>query len=204
MLLKVVSFRPDPTIKDRLSIQLNYTKGNGGGGSGRVVEAKLDPPPSLMVVTVGAAGQDSALQDGADGADLLRAERGGDGHGDGGDGYSGGGACYSAVYGDGGTDGSDGCCGGYGGSGSGLSLATFSLQSFSLMPGAAGIKHDHIHVVQMGGGGGGVLVDGAGPQDLLWDGQGYGGGQGGYYEQVETPGSAGPGIVLMEIGHKRT
>ena len=51
-------------------------------------------------------------------------------------------------------------------------------------------------------GGGGLLVDGSGPQDNIWDGEGFGGGQGGYKDSRETPGSPGPGLVLLEIKRK--
>ena len=47
-----------------------------------------------------------------------------------------------------------------------------------------------------GGGGGGVLVDGAGPQATQYDGQGYGGGRG------FSGGSPGPGLVILEIAAK--
>ena len=50
--------------------------------------------------------------------------------------------------------------------------------------------------INMGGGGGGVLVDGSGPQQTEYDGQGYGGGKG-------YSGHPRPGLVLLEIkGYK--
>ena len=62
--------------------------------------------------------------------------------------------------------------------------------NFSLTPGLGGQKNAHY-----GGGGGGVMVNGEGPQYSGHDGQGYGGGG----AHLGTPGS---GLVLLEIKHK--
>ena len=172
----------------------------GGGGSGYVSSSSGPVPASQLVVRVGGPGEESSLQTGA-GETVITAIAGqSNSGGDGGAGYSGGGGCCrSDLYGDGGEDGSDGC-GSYGGAGSGLNLASISLQRFSLAPGAAGKKHISGGGYHCGGGGGGVMVDGAGPRDSNHDGEGYGGGMGGYYS--ETPGSPGPGVVLIEINKK--
>ena len=50
---------------------------------------------------------------------------------------------------------------------------------------------------QKGGGGGGILVDNAGPQKSEYDGQGYGGGGGG------NSYDGNPGLVLLEIKPKQ-
>ena len=92
----------------------------------------------------------------------------------GGKGYSGGGGWNCSC--NGGSDGSDGAGdeenNHFGGHGTGEKLSSFPLNSFILTPGVGG-QHYSGH----GGGGGGVLVDGAGPSE--WDntqGEGYGGG----------------------------
>ena len=46
-----------------------------------------------------------------------------------------------------------------------------------------------------GGGGGGLLVDGAGPQASKYQGQGYGGGANGYYTDPDGL----PGLILIEV-----
>ena len=123
----------------------------------------------------------------------------------GGAGYSGGGGRgYDPDYGCtncgswGGRDGSkgyDGNCG-VGGSGTGENIRSYALSHFTLSPGYYGepkISHG------VGGGGGGVMVDGNGPSALTWHGQGYGGG-GGY-----DPGNSGgystglDGVILLEV-----
>merc|ERR1712181_188601 len=92
--------------------------------------------------------------------------------------------------------------GGNGGAGSGLNLSSIRLEQFTLSPGDGGKKHQQGNF-HCGGGGGGIMVDGVGPQDKDWVGQGYGGGQGGYNRESETPGSPRPGVVLLEIKKKK-
>ena len=118
---------------------------------------------------------------------------------DGGAGYSGGGGGSSNTArdgGDGGKDGGDGdnsAIGNLGGRGSGQDISTtIHLQQFSLTPGRGGQK-----IGMYGGGGGGIMVDGSGPQDTVYIGQGYGGGKGGY------SGNPGTGLVLLEIKPKQ-
>ena len=43
------------------------------------------------------------------------------------------------------------------------------------------------------------MVDGSGPQDKVYNGQGYGGGEGGYGGN----GNPEPGLVLLEIKSKQ-
>ena len=75
-------------------------------------------------------------------------------------------------------------------SGSGEDVSLYTLRSWQLSPGAGG--EYYYNGKQFGGGG--VLVDGAGPRPSNFQGQGYGGGaSGGYYEDGL------PGVILMEI-----
>merc|ERR1719348_1140081 len=87
-----------------------------------------------------------------------------------GDGYSGGGGfCMNArdtcLGGSGGGDGVDGPCEWctQGGHGSGEDLSRFQLKHFQLTPGAGGQSYEDLGVF-CGGGGGGVLVNGQGPE----------------------------------------
>ena len=190
-------------------------RNRGGGGSGYVASTSvLGAATSKLLATVGAAfshssvgvvGPDSVLE-------LLRAEAGGNGtsSGSGGDGYSGGGPAGSGDRhpepgeGHGGSNGRDGCCDDSVGRGSGLHLSDINLKYFALTPGAGG--HPDIYEAEIGtgdwfhfgGGGGGVLVDGAGPPHArLTEGEGFGGGCGcPLWDQGDSPHQ---GVVLMEI-----
>ena len=176
----------------------------GGGGSGSVETAtiRLSYPTELRV-RVGDYGAAESYVELAGGDRWLRAGRGEDavgGHG--GSGYSGGGGGgVSYNCGAGGRDGGNGE--GLGGAGSGMDLArNISLSAYLLSPGDGGATHTAVTGSCYGGGGGGVLLDGAGPQDTQWDGAGYGGGQGGYWRE-EVPGNPGQGLVLLEIQPKQ-
>jgi len=107
----------------------------------------------------------------------------------GGDGYSGGGANGC----DGGSDGSDGQCFN-GGKGTGENVSSFNFDNFQLSAGAAGESSGFYGIT--GGGGGGILVDGKGPETSamldITAGEGYGGG--GTSLQWGKP-----GIVLLEV-----
>ena len=170
----------------------------GAGGSGYVASTSLMPSPlSRFVVRVGGPGELSSLET-SEGQTVITAQPGKDGSNyNGGAGYSGGGAGTSNNFypsGDGGEDGGDGDDGyaGYpGGRGSGLDISTIQLQQFSLTPGRGGV---HL----FGGGGGGIMVDGSGPQASENAGQGYGGG--GAYGGGDNP---GPGLVLLEMKPKQ-
>jgi len=76
------------------------------------------------------------------------------------------------------------------GRGSVVNISNITLEHFQLTPGAAGTGNG-----SYGGGGGGLLVDGEGPQTFssLFDGQGYGGGK------SVAGDSAHPGIVIIEV-----
>ena len=173
----------------------------GSGGSGYVVTNSFTVypfTPSQLVVRVGGPGENSSLQI-SEGGTIITAQSGGNAHVyNGGAGYSGGGGgnynYISGGYGGAnGGDGQDSAYGDPGGAGSGFDISTISLTKFSLSPGAGGQRGS-----QYGGGGGGLMVDGAGPQKTVHDGQGYGGGG---FNQYVTPGGGrpGPGIVLLEI-----
>ena len=124
------------------------------------------------------------------------ADRGQNGGGyNGGSGYSGGGG-YNLDGNDrrphnGGTDGGDGGSNA-GGAGSGQDISAYIFRSWTLTPGAGG-KPCYSNFCSYGGGGGGILVNGAGPD---WgnnhQGQGYGGGGSGESGGLQ-------GVVLFEI-----
>merc|ERR1711874_31013 len=114
----------------------------------------------------------------------------------GGNGFSGGGGFCEC---EGGHDGSDGAgdedINSNGGKGTGEKLSSFPMESFILTPGVGGQ-----HYSNYGGGGGGVLVDGAGPAE--WDvnqGQGYGGGGCYYNSQGDRVQIGLSGVILMEM-----
>ena len=114
----------------------------------------------------------------------------------GGDGFSGGGG--NGAY-NGGSDGGDGAGDGdkyLGGQGTGEKLSSFAMDSFLLTPGVGG----QYHSAGFGGGGGGVLVNGAGPAE--WDntqGQGYGGGGCAYDSQGNLVFIGLRGVILLEM-----
>ena len=159
----------------------------------------MPSPLSQLVVRVGGPGELSSLET-REGETIITAQPGGESDRyDGGAGYSGGGGGSSNTArtgGDGGKDGGDGdnsTIGNLGGRGSGQDISTtIHLQQFSLTPGRGGQK-----IGMYGGGGGGIMVDGSGPQDTVYIGQGYGGGKGGY------SGNPGTGLVLLEIKPKQ-
>ena len=124
------------------------------------------------------------------GVQLVRAESGEDWAG-----YRGGDYAFNhTIRGGGGTDSGNGLPDGLG-----FDLASINIQSFELRPGAGGeVPEDCCYA----GGGGGVLVDGDGPQYSAKEGQGYGGGQGGFHF-YDPWGSAGQGVVLIEINSKQ-
>ena len=94
-----------------------------------------------------------------------------------------------------------------GGKGSGDDVTSFVFSSWKLSPGDPGQGYNgsyasysssYIYKIFYGGGGGGVLVDGAGPEIsgtyAAYEGKGYGGGRGYVYY-----GSGGAGVILIEI-----
>ena len=98
---------------------------------------------------------------------------------------------------DGGTNGSDGedSSSATGGKGSGLDIGTLNITRFILSPGKAGT-----HMGGLGGGGGGILVNGEKPGggDSHF-GEGFGGGG---YRYAGGSGGSGygfPGCVLIEV-----
>ena len=125
-----------------------------GGGSGYIKYSTIGLTESNIIQTikVGDYGHRSSVT--IDGVILL-AEPGRPGL-DGG--WSGGGGSNCNC--NGGSDGSDGS--GAGGKGTGEKLSSFPMDSFILTPGVGGQPNGSV-----GGGGGGVLVNGAGPEE--WD-----------------------------------
>ena len=113
----------------------------------------------------------------------------------------------------GGSDGSDGHGGwnqsGKHGNGTGVSLNQISMQYFHLAPGDGGTQDSGIEYKSeqvFGGGGGGVLVDGVGPdRESTCQGEGYGGGAGALLTHSSTKknnfvGAVGlPGVILIEV-----
>ena len=145
----------------------------GGGGSGYLQYLTRNlSGPTIMRLTVGNSGEASQV---TVSNETIVAEAGQDAPNDsnGGNGYSGGGAQYN----NGGYNGGDGDSfygDGYGGHGTGEDLTTFVLDNFILSPGDGG------HPLGDGGGGGGVLINGLGPDEghNRFVGSGYGAGGG--------------------------
>ena len=160
-----------------------------GGGSGYIKYSTIALTESNIIQTikVGDYGHRSSVT--IDG-EVLEAEPGRPGL-DGG--WSGGGGPNCNC--NGGSDGSDGS--GAGGKGTGEKLSSFPMDSFILTPGVGGQFCSNLD----GGGGGGVLVNGAGPEE--WDltqGQGFGGGGCDYDSQGNDAKNYGlRGVILLEM-----
>ena len=179
--------------------------GDGGGGSG-YVSYSSDLPFAAYVKLLAFAGgpaADSFLKDRESDAFIVTGEKGGEGDlepgsRDGGAGYSGGGGYGNCGDGgNGGSAGSDGedgipgadCTAYIGGDGSDLDVSTILLRNFVLSAGEAGVSYGNI-----GGAGGGVLVNAIGPpRPDDENGQGYGGG-GWYYNRDGLP-----GVVVLDF-----
>jgi len=166
----------------------NHRIYSGGGGSGYIQYYTQTIPASQTQISVIVGDHDKALTVNIDGGDTLVAAAGHHNPGDylGGDGYSGGGG-YNKC--NGGSDGGGGESGegeSTGGSGTGEDITSYALQYYKLSPGAGG-QHRGFY----GGGGGGVLVDGAGPDGPIDNGQGYGGGG--------THDTGNSGVVILEF-----
>ena len=163
----------------------------GGGGSGFVNSTEFVLPSNkYILVDIGVGGVRSSVTLADSGEVLLSADNAiaASPCYNGGDGYSGGGGTGR----DGGTGGDDGDDGktGTGGTGSGFDFTANALQYYKLSDGKGGDNQG-----DMGGGGGGVLVDSHGPDQGGVDGygEGYGGGAAG----KDNKGL--PGCVVMEI-----
>ena len=140
----------------------------------------------------GKKGGDSSLVH-QNGTTLHKASGGLGGYIPGGNGYSGGGgAGYgSSNGGNGGSDGENGEDGGAfaGGTGSGLNVTDLNIAGFEFTAGAGGASN-----ITLGGGGGGVLVNGEGPEGDEED-VGYGaGGDGG-----EDAGDNGVALIAIKF-----
>jgi len=167
--------------------------GGGGGGSGYIkyYNEVIRGSQTKIDLTVGDHIRDSTII--INPGDTVVAAAG---HSDGGDGYSGGGGNYGGC--NGGSAGGNGECAN-GGSGTGEDITSYRLQNYQLSPGAGGQFYDY-----NGGGGGGVLVDGAGPGveetrgGAQWShGQGYGGG--GTYHGSSGDNYGHGGVIILEI-----
>ena len=82
----------------------------------------------------------------------------------------------------------------HGGHGTGADVTSYPFESLSLTPGDGGAVYDNILQIY-GGGGGGVLVDGRGPEATEHQGQGFGGGGG------HGPGLQG--VIVLEMDSER-
>ena len=181
---------------------------NGGAGSGYFkYETHLlsTDKDSMIDLYVGGQSQDSWIS--INQGDVTVASAGNDSHSwDGANGYCGGGAVGDWYPHNGGANGGNGEGGdnGYqGGNGSGedINAPSIKLDNFMLSPGAGGQAYD-MGSYSRGGGGGGILVNGEGPQQDSEYGQGEGfGGGGGLHinnDGVQT-GDGSPGVVLIEV-----
>ena len=169
-----------------------------GGGSGYVSMAVLDVKAhSDLLVIVGDGAMPNLEATASAVIDLSSLEEvinGGPGGSasltDGGDGYSGGGA-PGAMGGEKGEHGFD-----YGifqaGNGSNFDISTHSFTIFSLTPGRGGRGE----ISTGGGGGGGVVIDGDGefPTHHDYQGEGFGGGAGGFNKTFGIQ-----GCVILEV-----
>ena len=160
-----------------------------GGGSGYLENVVIDISSTEFEMTVGSGyGEDSFVKNN-DGETIINALQGGKSYPNiGGRGYSGGGGQGSK----GGSNGSDGE-GENGGSGSGRDISEIALNHFVLSSGDGGENYGDI-----GGGGGGILVDNCGPDfDDYFShrGKGYGGGGSGFGASYYGL----PGMVLIEV-----
>ena len=71
-------------------------------------------------------------------------------------------------------------------------MTKYAFDNFVLTPGAGGISYSDAGRYYSGGGGG-VLINGDGPDVEEEQGQGYGGGNGGPWS------SGSPGVIVIEI-----
>ena len=173
-----------------------HGNGHSGGGSGYLQYKTLSLEDIVIIdAWVGAGHEASTVMFNLDPDTNVTAERGyealyGDHHNDGGDGYSGG-----ASAGDwfGGSDGGWGQ-GSSGGRGTGEDIRDYIFDTWTLSPGAGGEFYIGTGTLFYGGGGGGVMVSGVGPEASQYHGQGYGGG-GNSHEAREGL----QGIILLEI-----
>ena len=173
----------------------------GGAGSGYLTYSVI-PLTETTTVQINVGDQGAASTVSINGVNLEAAAGESDTYdgtiNHGGDGFSGGGGWGSY---NGGSDGGDGAGDGdthLGGQGTGEKLSSFAMDSFLLTPGVGGRYYTGIYMA--GGGGGGVLVNGAGPAE--WDntqGQGYGGGGCAFDSQGNTVYIGLRGVILLEM-----
>ena len=174
--------------------------GGGGGGSGYIqFYSGTLTADTFISLKVGDSDQSSSVT--INGHSVTAAP----GHGSyvggvGADGYSGGGGYGYDSGCDGGTDGGDGedCDYAHGGRGTGDDVTAYKMENFVLTPGDGGYYSGSGY--RYGGGGGGVLVNGDGPQrDSVNQGEGYGAGGGPHFVSGVGHYDGFPGVILMEV-----
>ena len=190
-----------------LSVGAGGHANNGGGGSGYLKYQSLSLQPGVAIInaTVGMGAHDwrvsnkssvSIHESGRPGIISITAEGGQDGKGDmsfGGDGYSGGGGgdCQGSSGGSNGSDGDAEECSNAG-HGTREDISEYRFTSWTLTPGAGGDYYSYSSTSC--GGGGGVMINGEGPEATQYHGRGFGGG-GGFYSNHGLQ-----GVILLEIG----
>ena len=176
----------------------NENGGDGGAGSGYLKYLSINVDSETEIIAnVGDEREAStvAIVKGHGRSRVTthyKAKSGQDAQGDsGGRGYSGGGARGSYTGGENGNKGE----GSTGGKGTGEDISAYIFSSWSLQPGPGGkaLVEGACHFC--GGGGGGVLIDGYGPDGTEWQGSGYGGGGSGFSGVA----SGLPGVILIEV-----
>ena len=173
--------------------------GGSGAGSGYLKYSSVPLTETTTVqIQVGDHGEASTVT--IDGV-TLKAAPGADGSSSssyGGYGFSGGAGGFCNCQG--GSNGGDGE-GELGGQGTGEQLSSFPMDSFILTPGVGGQYFDYGDGdYRVGGGGGGVLINGNGPEE--WDihqGQGYGGGGSYKDSQGNTEMIGLRGVILLQM-----
>ena len=178
--------------------------GGGGGGSGYIKYMSMTLGQGVHKISAFVGDGDISSNVTVSG-DMIYAHHGGTRQNSGGNGYSGGGA-PDIRYG----ENSYGAAGGYDGwkghgdrdygQGSGKNVRDYTFDSFLLAPGEGGAPD-----TWSGGGGGGVLVNGRGPEGSnIHQGQGYGGGGPGVLSRQYNDKSNGrQGIVLLELSDRQ-
>ena len=182
--------------------------GGAGGGSGYVQykSVTLSQGVTEISVFVGSSGTSSNV---SVNSVVTNANPGESGFYDGGDGYSGGGSAdiiFSSsvknTYGaGGGYDGGRGYGSQNYGGGTGENVRDYTFDSFVLTPGEGGVPASW-----SGGGGGGVLVNGKGPDGSnIHQGQGFGGGGPGILstDTASDISNGLQGIVILELSDRQ-
>ena len=176
----------------------NENGGDGGAGSGYLKYLSINVDSETEIIANVGDEREASTVDIVKGHGRSRvtthykAKSGQDAQGDsGGRGYSGGGASGSYAGGENGNKGE----GSTGGKGTGEDISAYIFSSWSLQPGPGGKALVEGACDFCGGGGGGVLIDGSGPDGTEWQDSGYGGGGSGFSGVA----SGLPGVILIEV-----